>query len=416
MRILYVLPSLQHPTIQRGGLRHYHFLRALARRHSITLLALGRADATPEAREELAALVERCLIFPVEEPASRGGGRPRALRRIGRELRLRRGIRSMRRAFLELAGRESFDVLLFHGKVVYPVIRGFHGLPTVVDFCDATSMRLRDQLRYATRVEAPWRLWRYLAARRLERSLLALTRHVAFISPRDRAAVLGPASRAAVIPNGIDLAYWTRRDGARRPGCLVFTGVMSYAPNEDAALFLIERILPTLRASRPDVELFIVGRDPTPALLDAGRRTPAVTVTGYVDDVRPYLEQACVYVAPLRYASGLQNKILEALAMEVPVVTTPVVADGLRGDRGDEPPVRTAREADGIAASILSLLADESGRNRLASVGRRFVEAEFDWTREAERLEAMCLEAIGAQPGVAAAAREAPASAPLSAR
>lgn len=395
MRILYVLPSLQHPTIQRGGLRHYHFLRALARRHAITLLALGRADATPAARAEVGALVERALIFPVEEPGRRAVGGVRVLRRIGRALRERRAIRAMRAAFLELSRRESFDVLLFHGKAVYPVIQGFDGLPTVVDFCDATSMRLREQLRYAGRAEAPWRWWRYQAARRLERALLDQTRHVAFISPRDRAAVLGPASTATVIPNGIDLDYWSRGAGAARPNCLVFTGVMSYAPNEDAALYLIEYVLPALRASRPDVELFIVGRDPTPAVIAAARRAPGVTVTGYVDDVRPYLQQACVYVAPLRYASGLQNKILEALAMEVPVVTTPVVADGLRVDGGAEPPVRVAQGAADVAASILGLLTDADERRRLASAGRRFVEAEFDWEREAERLEAMCLEAAG---------------------
>ena len=395
MRILYVLPSLQHPTIQRGGLRHYHFLRTLARRHSITLLALAPTDATPEARAELASLVERCLVFPVDERAPRVGGRVGALRRIGRELRLRKAIRSMRRAFLALVRGESFDVLLFHGKSVYPVIQGFHGLPTVVDFCDATSMRLREQLRYARRLDAPWRLWRYLATRRLERSLLGQTRHVAFISSRDRAAVLGPESQATVIPNGIDLDYWTRQHDVDRPNRIVFTGVMSYAPNADAALQLIERILPALRATRPDVELFIVGRDPTPAVVEAGRRAPGVTVTGWVDDVRPYLEQASVYVAPIRYASGLQNKILEALAMEVPVVTTPIVVEGLRGGRGGEPPVRTAQAAGETAASILTLLEDDGERRRLAADGRRFVEAEFDWSREAGRLEAMCLAAIG---------------------
>lgn len=402
MRILYVLPALQHPTIQRGGLRHYHFLRALARRHAVTLLALDRAQTTAEARAEVGALVQRSLYFPVDEaPPARG--RLGVLGKIARELRLRATVRTMRRTFRAIASREPFDVVLFHGKVVYPVIRGFRGLPTVVDFCDATSMRLREQLRFATWLQAPWRLVRYLAAQRLERSLLAQTPHVAFISDRDRAAVLGAHSAAAVIPNGIDLAYWTRGAGAARPNRLVFTGVMSYAPNEDAARYLIDQILPVLRASRPDVELTIAGRDPTPAVLEAARRAPGVTVTGGVPDIRPYLEDACVYVAPIRFASGLQNKILEALAMGVPVVTTPAVAQGLRSDRCPEPPVRTADGVDGFAASVVALLDDAAERRRLAAAGRRFVEAEFDWVREAERLEALCRDAIAeaARPGLA---------------
>lgn len=399
MRILYVLPSLQHPTIQRGGLRHYHFLRALARRHAITLLALAPSGTTAEARAEVEALVERCLLFPVAEPATGGAGRPGALRRLRRALRLRAALRATRRAFLELARRERFDVVLFHGKPAYPVIRGFRALPVVADFCDATSMRLREQLRFAPYLERPWRLWRHHAMRRLERELLDQACRVAFISPRDRAAVLGPTSRAAVIPNGIDLAYWTRRRGAGRAERIVFTGVMSYAPNEDAALLLIEQLWPVLRASRPALELFVVGRDPSPAVIEAGRRAAGVTVTGWVDDVRPYLEEASVYVAPIRYASGLQNKVLEALAMGVPVVTTPIVAEGLRGDGGgdDAPPVRAA-EVGGMAAAILALLDDEPARRGLAAAGRRFVEAEFDWGRAAERLEGMCLEAVGHAP------------------
>ena len=223
-------------------------------------------------------------------------------------------------SLLPLLTRWKSAMSLF-GKVVYPVIRGTGRIPTVVDFCDATSMRLREQLRHSGRLEAPVRLWRYLAARRLERELLRETPHVAFISERDRAAVLGPESTAAVIPNGIDLEYWTRRDAAVVGERIVFTGVMGYAPNADAALYLIERILPVIRARRPAVELFVVGRDPTPAVVEAALRTKGVTVTGWVDDVRPYLEQARVYVAPLRWASGLQNKILEAIGFPTSMFT-----------------------------------------------------------------------------------------------
>src|SRR5690606_20637163 len=276
----------------------------------------------------------------------------------------------------------------------YPVVRGFRGLPTVVDFCDATSMRLRAQLRHAQPLERPWRLWRYLAMRRLERSLLAMTPHVAFISPTDRAAIPAAERTAAVIPHGIVLAYCTRqRTASSRSSRLVFTGVMSYAPNADAALLLIERILPLLRASRPDVELSIVGRDPTPAVVEAGRQVAGVTVTGQVEDLRPYLEEGGVYVAPLRYASGLQNKVLEALAMEIPVVTTPVVAAGLQGGGALEPPVQIADGVENIVAAILALLESEAERRRLAATGRQFVEAAFEWSREAARIEAMCLQA-----------------------
>ncbi len=395
MRILYIVPALQHPTMP-GALRHYHLLCLLARRHAISLLALSRAEVTPEAREEISARVERLLVFPVGGAPARGG-----VRRLARELAMRNALRRMRSAFLALAHAERFDVVLFHGKDVYPVIAGFRGLPVVADFCDATSMRQRQHLRHARPLQRLWTLWRYTRAKRTEQRLLAHTPHLAFISARDREAVLGTGAGAAVVPNGIDLGYWTPRTRREGPARLVFTGVMSYAPNEDAAIHLVRSVLPRLRPHRPELELEVVGRHPSPALLAAARRCPGVTVTGYVNDIRPYLEGATLFVAPLRYASGLQNKVLEALAMEVPVVTTPVVAEGLRVEGGGEPPVRVAEGVDEVAAATLALLEDPGEQARLAREGRRYVQAHFEWERSAGRLESLCVEAVhgrGAAP------------------
>lgn len=391
MKILYVLGSLQHPSIIRGALRHYHFLRALARRHSITLLVLSRGAVSPQAVAELEQLVDRLIVVAVDEPS-----RPRRgshfLDKVGRTLRFRSAVRRMRSAFRAIVRAETFDVLLFHGKDVYPVIADFRGLPTVIDFCDATTLRQREQLRHTKAWSIPWRVAGYASARRTERRLIDHSPHVAFISRRDREAVLGSGSSAAILPNGIDLRYWTRNGTAPRQERLVFTGVMNYAPNEDAGLLLIRQILPRLRQSRPDLTLDLVGLDPTPALLAAAKGHSHVNVTGFVNDLRPYLEQAAVYVAPIRYASGQQNKILEAMAMGVPVVTTPIVAAGLRVD--DEPlPVRVAAEPEQFASEVLSLLGDPDERRRLASEGRRFVEAHFDWARGADLLERLCVQA-----------------------
>jgi glycosyltransferase involved in cell wall biosynthesis len=136
----------------------------------------------------------------------------------------------------------------------------------------------------------------------------------------------------------------------------------------------------------------IVGRDPSSELVKVAKRYSDVTVTGAVDDVRPYLERADVFVAALRFASGVQNKVLEALAMEVPVVTTPVVAAGLRVE-GMEPQLVIGRNAEEIAACILRLLANSEERARLSTEGRRFVEAHYSWSLSAEKLEKLCLAA-----------------------
>ncbi len=197
-----------------------------------------------------------------------------------------------------------------------------------------------------------------------------------------------------IIPNGLDLQYWRRRSNDPRPNCLIFTGVMSYAPNEDTALYLIDQILPRLKQSLPDLELIIAGRDPTPALLERGGRHPEVTITGFVDDMRDYLEQASVFVAPLRYASGMQNKIQEALAMEIPVVTTSVVAAGFQMGDGREAPLYMADGPAAFAEKVVSLLGQPAEQARLAREGRQFAEKYFDWSRSARQLEQMCFAAI----------------------
>src|SRR5206468_215326 len=136
---------------------------------------------------------------------------------------------------------------------------------------------------------------------------------------------------------------------------------MEYPPNTDAALYLIEEILPLVQRTVPAAQALIVGRDPPARLRSAGQR-PGVTVTGFVDDVRPYLERATVFAAPLRFGAGIQNKVLEAMAMEVPVVASPLAADGLRTEDGAQPPLDVARTteefADRIARRLLEAQRD----------------------------------------------------------
>jgi glycosyltransferase involved in cell wall biosynthesis len=250
-------------------------------------------------------------------------------------------------------------------------------------------------MRYASGAAFPLHFARYLRARRIEKKLLQKTPHRAFISRRDREAVLGPVKDdSKVIPNGVDLGYWTRKTYNPLPNRIVYSGAMDYPPNADGAFYLIQKILPHVRRLISNIEVVIVGRDPSPALIKLAAQYPNVKVTGLVDDIRPYLEQATVYVGPLRIASGIQNKLLEALAMEVPVVTTPVAADGLQVEGGDQPPVLVADGEKEFAESVVYLLTQTKDRSRLAAEGRHFVKNHFNWSHSAKMLEEMCLTAV----------------------
>jgi glycosyltransferase involved in cell wall biosynthesis len=349
--------------------------------------------------QEMASYTERILTFEaVRHPEPAAEGRTRALSRLGERIRRARrtrgAVREMKRAFLQLVQQESYDLVVFHGKDVFSVIEDWDSLPIVADFCDATSLRITGRMRYASMAELPWLLWRYLKARRIEKKLIRKTPHLAFISCRDREAILGPGSRAQVLPNIVDLQYWTRKTNNPQPNCIMYSGGMDYRPNVDGALYLIKKILPLVRQSIPNLQVLVVGRDPLPELMETAQHYPYVTITGSVEDMRPYFERATVYAAPLRFASGQQNKLLEAMAMEVPVVTTPVAAAGLRIDNEVEPPVVVADGEKQFAEYIIYLLRREEDRARLASEGRRFIEDHFVWSRSTEVLEKMCIDAV----------------------
>src|SRR5262245_50209200 len=135
-----------------------------------------------------------------------------------------------------------------------------------------------------------------------------------------------------------------------------------------------------MRRALPDLEVCIVGRDPSRRLRAAARRSVGVKVTGYVDDLRPYFDRAALYVAPLRQSPGLQNKILEALAMQVPVIATPVVLEDLRL-HGAEPPVVTVGDLAAFAEAAVRWLRQPEERRQLGLQGRRYVESHFNWRR-----------------------------------
>jgi glycosyltransferase involved in cell wall biosynthesis len=301
----------------------------------------------------------------------------------------------MRSALARLHEERPFDVAVLHGKPLLPVWKGIDQLPLVADICDADSMRIRQRSSTVPlRRRGPLRAYAAAMLRR-ERAIARATPFVSFISARDRDAVVGPSAGAVVIPNGVDLEYWHRSaapDWSSRK--LVFTGVMDYGPNEDAALLLADEVLPLVQKQVPEAEALVVGRDPRPVLRECSRR-PDVTVTGFVEDIRPYLEQAGVFVAPIRFASGQQNKVLEAMAMEVTVVTTPVVAEGMEID-GQTPPLAVADHAGGVAGTVVRLFRDDAERRHLAAAGRRFVEQHAIWSRSAEALERLCFAAAGA--------------------
>ncbi len=384
MRIIYLTNGFPYP-LTSGYLRHYFLIKELSQRHAVTLLSIVGAHFVDEHIAALAPFTERVLTFALERKS--GSFNRNALRRLRSLIGGDEAVRRMRMAVERLTREEHFDLMLFSGKRTFPAIEHLHTLPVVADLCDATSIRIRGSMRYAGLPRLPQLLVDYQQVRRVERVLARTAAHLLFASCRDREALLGPTqTRATVVPNGVDLEFWRRSSRERGAGTLVFTGAMDYPPNTDAALFLIEEILPLVRRSVPDARVLIVGRDPPPRLVSAGQQ-PGVSVTGFVEDVRPYLEQATVFVAPLRFGAGIQNKVLEAMAMEVPVIASPLAADGVRAEGGQQAPVQVAHDQQQFADLIIGQLAERATTAAPDTEARRYVERHFVWRRSGELLE-----------------------------
>jgi polysaccharide biosynthesis protein PslH len=398
MRILYLTNGFPYP-LTSGYLRHYFLIKELVQRHAITLLSIVGANFAAENVAALQPFTERVLTFTSKSKSgslkSKAIGRLKSLAGAGQG---DEAVRRMREMVERMTREEPFDVVLFSGKRTYPAIAGMQGLPLVVDMCDATSVKIRGSVRYTRRARLPLLLLDYLQIRIAERMLIGHAAHLLFASVRDRDALVGRSRRATVVPNGVDTTFWRRSSPELGANTIAFTGAMDYPPNTDAALFLIEAILPLVQRAIPDARVLIVGRDPPPRLVWAGQR-PGVTVTGFVDDVRPYLEQATVFAAPLRFGAGIQNKVLEALAMELPVIASPLAADGLRTEDGLTPPAQVARDAQAFANLIVGSLREHADNPTPDGAARRYVESHFVWRRSAEKLDQVIQSVARPQPG-----------------
>jgi sugar transferase (PEP-CTERM/EpsH1 system associated) len=386
MRILYLTNGFPYP-LTSGYLRHYYLIKELSRHHSITLLSIVASNFAEENIAALAPFTERVLTFVSKSKS--GTFKRKALGRLKSVVggsHADEAVREMRAAVERMTATEPFDAVLFSGKRTFPAIAGMRDLPLVVDMCDATSMKIRGSVRYTRAARLPLLLLDYLQVRQAERMLIKNAAHLLFASNRDREALVGRSKRATVVPNGVDMDFWKRTKPEIGENTLVFTGAMDYPPNTDAALYLIETIMPLVQRAIPDARALIVGRDPPARLIHAGER-PNITVTGFVDDVRPYLEQATVFAAPLRFGAGIQNKVLEAMAMEVPVVASPLAADGLRTEDGLQPPVQVARNAQDFADLIIRRLRERAGNSAPDSAARRYLESHFVWRRSGEKLD-----------------------------
>jgi glycosyltransferase involved in cell wall biosynthesis len=200
----------------------------------------------------------------------------------------------------------------------------------------------------------------------------------------ERLREIRPGISTTVVANGVDVDYFRSSGTAREPAHLVMVSGMNWFPNRDAVLFMIEQIWPRLSQTLPDARLTIVGASPPPAVTELAARDSRVRVTGFVDDVRPYMDRAQVYLCPMRDGGGTRLKILDALSMGVPIVSTTMGLEGIHVE--PEHDVLVANTPEEFVTQIGRLTADAELRARLSANGRAFVEEHFAWSAIGRRM------------------------------
>jgi glycosyltransferase involved in cell wall biosynthesis len=247
-----------------------------------------------------------------------------------------------------------------------------------------------------------WREWR--AMERAEKRYLREADHVLAVSQTDCDffAKELPTEKLTVIPTGVDIEYFSPIAVEEEPGSLVFTGSMDWMPNEDGIFYFAEEILPRIFEKLPNARLSVVGRKPSARLKALAATDPHhLHLTGWVDDIRPYLAQSAVCIVPLRVGSGTRLKIFEAMGMGKAIVSTTIGAEGLPVRHGED--VLLADSPDDFAQSVVRLLEDAAERRRLGNAARELVETKYSWGSVAKEF-ATSLEKVasGSRQGVVA--------------
>lgn len=374
-------------------MRIYQLLRQIAARHDVTLLSYAR----PEDRDGVVALSREMAVHVVERtPASQGAKRVAQLRSaVSTRPFAATSVYSpeMQRAIDDLCRTESFDIAQLEASVLC----GFTipaGIKVVLDEHNIEYEVFQRMYEGETSLaRRSFSRLEYVRFRRFEQRCWKDVDGCALTSERE-APVLrehAPATATAVVPNAVDLRYFTPGPGPVEPRTVVFNGALYYRPNLEAAHYLVDEIWPLIVDRCPHARLTIVGGV---ELADLRRlRRPGVVLTGEVPDIRPYVHRAAVVAVPIRMGGGTRLKVVEALATGKAIVSTSVGCEGIAVQDGEH--LLLGDDPQTFAARVLALFEDPGLRQRLGEAGRDLAERRYSWDLAGERLEALYTRVAG---------------------
>ncbi len=387
MKILFVLPYVPIPANFGGALRVYHLLRLAAQRNDISVISYGTPDQEKELREHLGPRLREVTIVPFTHWPVRYRRLAQAHSLISRHSVLFNLAQSgiMRETLKNRVQKQPYDIIQTEFAHM-----GSYALETeAVRLLDAHNVEYDNYRRMWVNSRSPLRGLHYRSEyKKFHREEIgAILNQDALIvtSMRDKQILDRdvPERVKYVVPNGVDAKYFSPGDLPPEPFSLVFTGVMSYLPNYDGMLHFLDNIFPLIQKQIPEAKLYIVGSGPPKAL--QARASDHVVVTGFVDDVRPYVWRSSVYVVPLRMGGGTRLKVLESMSMKKPIVSTAVGSEGIDVRNGES--ILLADDPAEFADAVVRLLRDQPLRFRMIQNGYELVRSRYEWSVIGQELE-----------------------------
>lgn len=375
MKILYLTSRFPYPLEKGDKLRAYEFIKQLGQKHEVILFALNEEPVTQDQLSQLKPFCSRIYFEVISKFNSYFnllknilGYLPFSVvyfKRYSAHARIR-----------ALISEHQPDHIICHLIRMSEYVKNETQIPKTLDYMDAFGIgmaRLKDRSTWHVRFFAA------MEQRRLERYEKAIYEHFnnhIIISEQDKQYISSAHDgHIHVVPNGVDFDFFKPLPSAQKKYDLLFAGNMNYAPNIETVLFIHDKVLPLLRQDFPEIKFVIAGDKPEARVKELASNT--VTVTGWVDDIRPYFYDSKLLFAPMQISIGLQNKILQAMAMQTPCVISHLANNAIHAVPGEHAMVASSPEQ--YAAAIRQLLTNEQQRSAMASKAYQFVKEHFDW-------------------------------------
>lgn len=384
--ILMLTPYLPYPPVSGGRMRTYNLLKFLHHDYDITLVCFGRPE---EQAFDITPLGEFCEYHVIDRQSSPSTAQAAILSLTSRKPIMMRLYTTdeMRQTLADLLRDKPIDVVHVESFYMLQNLPAERSVPVLLS---EPAIEYRAWRMFAG-VAKPWYtrpgvILEALKLRQIEPKAWAEADAIGAMSPFDAEIIrqAAPDAQITLAPNAVDVDFFTPGSAQRDANTAVYMGDYKYFPNVDAVMYFAQEILPLILAKRPDFQLILLGKEPTPEMLALAGDN--ITVTGLVDDTRPYLQGSGMFVCPLRTGSGTRFKLLESLASGCPVVSTSIGAEGLQAVDGQHMLLRDTPQA--FADAVLDLMNDPDRAATIGATGREWVVHNHAWQRSAQMVSA----------------------------